>query len=154
MIRAATEPECAIIRAAWVRTFNPSAGRGDLVDGMLPWGRADRRRVSPFVARLMMNTVTTALATSKTVIVWDVDGEPLSCLCRDVLEPRPGRVPLVAVHFAYTLAAARGRGLASSLLRFAAAEAQQIGAEVKPTHMTEAGAGLWRSVINVQPKRS
>lgn len=153
MIRAATEPECSIIRAAWVRTFNPSAGRGDLVDGMLPWGR-DRRRVSPAIARIMLNAVADRLATPKTVIVWDVDGEPLSCLCREVLEPRPGRVPLVAVHFAYTLAAARGRGLASSLLRFVAAEADQLGAELKPTHMTEAGAGLWRSVTDVRPERS
>jgi GNAT superfamily N-acetyltransferase len=153
MIRAATQPECSIIRAAWVRTFNPSAGRGDLVDGMLPWGR-DRRRISPVIARVMLNAVADKLATPETVIVWDVDGEPLSCLCRDVLESRPGRVPLVAVHFVYTLAAARGRGLASSLLRFAMAEADRLGAELRPTHMTEAGAGLWRSVTDVRQERA
>lgn len=153
MIRPATAPECSIIRAAWARTFNPSAGRGDLVQGMLPWGRRFNedgeevwpRRVSPTLARRMVNALADSLATPETVIVWDVDGQPLSCLCREMVS-REGAPHFVAVHFTYTVGPARGHGLALSLLRYAKAEADATGVPMRPTHMTEAGAGLMRKL--------
>lgn len=143
MIRPATGPECSIIRAAWTKTYNPSAGRGDLVSGMLPWGAS--RRVSPALARRMINALADSLATPETVIVWDLDGQPLSCLCRELVR-RDGDPRFVAVHFAYTVAAARGQGLALALMRYTEAEAGAMGVPMRPTHMTEAGAGLMRKL--------
>lgn len=139
MIRPATAAECSIIRSAWVKTFNPSAGRGDLVHGMLAWGSA--KRLSPTLARRMMHALVDDLATPETVIVWDVDGQPLSCLCRELVT-RDDSPRFVALHFVYTVAPARGHGLALALARYAGAEAKGTGVELRPTHMTRAGAGL------------
>lgn len=143
MIRPATAPELSIIRSAWCKTFNPSAGRGDLVDGMLPWGNS--RRLSPTLARRMFSASVDGLATTDTVLVWDVDGQPLACICRELVS-REGRPAFVAVHFTYTVGAARGRGLALSLLRYVKTEADSTGVPLRPTCMTQAGAGLHRKL--------
>lgn len=140
MIRPATKPELRFIRSSWAKSWNPRAS--DIVNGMFRWGAG--RVITVASARLMHTSFVDANATTSTSLVWAVDGEPLSWVCRDLLEVN--NTPLCLVHFTYTVAAARKQGLASALLRYVNREASTLGAPVKHTHLNGPGRGLLRKL--------
>lgn len=142
MIRPSTKPELAIIRSAWTKTFNPSQGHGDLKDGLMLWG--SNRLVSPALTRRMLSRMVDEVATEETVLVYDVDGIPLSVICRELVE-KDGEPRFVAVHFVYTVAKARRKNLATMLLQYVCSEANALEIPIRETAMTPNGRALKRA---------
>lgn len=117
--------------------------RGDLRSGLMLWG--ENRSVAPGLVRKMLNGLADSLATVDTVLVWDVDGQPLSCVCRSLIE-RDGEPLYVSVPFIYTVAKARRHGLALALLKYIKAEADTLGVDMKATTQTPNGVALKRAL--------
>jgi GNAT superfamily N-acetyltransferase len=148
MIRPATIRELSLIRASWCRAWNV---RGiDLRHGMLAWGEG--RKLAPAMARRMHSCLVDGLTSPSTCLVYavppvddDAGSQPLAWLCRELVE-RGGEPHFVALHFVYTIAKARSRGLASELLRFANGEALALEVPLRPTHENAAGAALLRKL--------
>jgi len=88
---------------------------------------------------------TTATPRSVLVAAQEIDDETsevLAWCCREVVPDRHSGVDTMQLHYAYTIHAARGRGLASMLVETVLAEADALGIEVEPTYLSAAGEAL------------
>ena len=154
LIRPPTEAELALVRHSWRRSLRLSRSQTqphrdpDASDRVVPWGRGAvlRRVAMRWLARWIETTATTETVLVAAQELEGGDSEVLAWCCREVERDRFTGLDQCQLHFVYTIQAARGRGLASALVRAVHAEADARGVAIEPTYLTHSGTRLLAKV--------
>ena len=152
-VRPATESELRFVHHSWRKswrhrrehTANNRHGSGRVF--MWGPGAITQQAASAYLDAFIKTNATTA-----TVLVAAVEApvdepgnnQPLAWVCRDLVQDSGSE--FCAVHFAYTVKAARRRGWARGLLEYVMREAATAGVPVEATHINGRGAALMESV--------